>query len=105
MVKIKKLCEIIVIGGKVFEVFIKNMEMVCQYQMNEGMFLFDLEDEFEIYFYFFVGLFDLFSEFKEDIVGVVGIFFVCLFCQLLKGFLIGDVDFVNYYDDVGVFQE
>ncbi len=35
--KIKKLREIIATGGKAFEALIKNMEMVRQYQTNEGM--------------------------------------------------------------------
>ncbi|MDW7152469.1 anti-CBASS protein Acb1 family protein, partial [Klebsiella pneumoniae] len=79
--KIKKLREIIATGGKAFEALIKNMEMVRQYQTNEGMSLFDSEDEFETHSYSFAGLSDLLSEFKEDIAGAVGIPLVRLFRQ------------------------
>lgn len=62
------------------------MEMVRQYQTNEGMSLFDSEDEFETHSYSFAGLSDLLSEFKEDIAGAVGIPLVRLFRQSPKGF-------------------
>ncbi len=39
--KIKKLREIIAMGGKPFEALVKQMELVRQYQTNEGMSLFD----------------------------------------------------------------
>ncbi|MDG3554306.1 phage portal protein, partial [Klebsiella pneumoniae] len=84
---------------------IKNMEMVRQYQTNEGMSLFDSEDEFETHSYSFAGLSDLLSEFKEDIAGAVGIPLVRLFRQSPKGFSTGDADLANYYDDVGTLQE
>lgn len=103
--KIKKLREIIATGGKAFEALIKNMEMVRQYQTNEGMSLFDSEDEFETHSYSFAGLSDLLSEFKEDIAGAVGIPLVRLFRQSPKGFSTGDADLANYYDDVGTLQE
>ncbi|SXY43388.1 phage-associated protein, family [Klebsiella pneumoniae] len=54
--KIKKLREIIATGGKAFEALIKNMEMVRQYQTNEGMSLFDSEDEFETHSYSFLSV-------------------------------------------------
>ncbi|MBN7929682.1 anti-CBASS protein Acb1 family protein, partial [Klebsiella pneumoniae] len=76
-----------------------------QYQTNEGMSLFDSEDEFETHSYSFAGLSDLLSEFKEDIAGAVGIPLVRLFRQSPKGFSTGDADLANYYDDVGTLQE
>ncbi|MCP6571076.1 DUF1073 domain-containing protein, partial [Klebsiella pneumoniae] len=45
--KIKKLREIIAMGGKPFEALVKQMELVRQYQTNEGMSLFDADDTFE----------------------------------------------------------
>jgi hypothetical protein len=64
------------------------MEMVRQFQTNEGMSLFDSEDEFETHSYSFAGLSDLLGEFKEDIAGAVGI--PCsLFRQSPKGFSTG----------------
>ena len=81
------------------------MELVRQYQTNEGMSLFDADDTFETHSYSFAGLSDLLSEFKEDIAGAVGIPLVRLFRQSPKGFSTGDADLANYYDDVGTLQE
>ncbi|WP_393950355.1 DUF1073 domain-containing protein [Kluyvera intermedia] len=104
-VKIKKLREIIAMGGKAYEALIKQMDMVRQFQTNEGMSLFDAEDTFETHSYSFAGLSDLLSEFKEDIAGAVGIPLVRLFRQSPKGFSTGDSDLANYYDDIGALQE
>lgn len=104
-VKIKKLREIIALGGKPLEALIKQMDMVRQFQTNEGMSLFDSEDTFEAHSYTFAGLSDLLSEFKEDIAGAVGIPLVRLFRQSPKGFATGDSDLANYYDDIGATQE
>lgn len=103
--KIKKLREIIAMGGKAYEALIKQMDMVRQFQTNEGMSLFDADDTFETHSYTFAGLSDLLSEFKEDIAGAVGIPLVRLFRQSPKGFSTGDADLANYYDDIGALQE
>ena len=103
--KIKKLREIIGMGGKAYESLLKQMELVRQYQTNEGMSLFDSEDTFETHSYSFAGLSDLLSEFKEDIAGAVGIPLVRMFRQSPKGFSTGDADLANYYGDVSTQQE
>ncbi|EMD6813351.1 DUF1073 domain-containing protein [Citrobacter koseri] len=103
--KIKELRKIIAMGGKPYEALIKQMDMVRQFQTNEGMSLFDAEDTFETHSYSFAGLSDLLSEFKEDIAGAVGIPLVRLFRQSPKGFSTGDSDLANYYDDIGALQE
>lgn len=103
--KVEKFCEFIVLGGLVFEVLLKNIDLICQFQSNEGMMLMDVKDIFEIYQYSFSGLDDIFLQFVEQISGVVGILLVCFFGQFFKGFLMGDVDFVNYYDWVSLLQE
>jgi phage-related protein (TIGR01555 family) len=68
--KIKKLREIIAMGGKPFEALIKkwNGPPVPD---ERRMSLFDSEDEFETHSYSFAGLSDLLSEFKEDIAGLL----------------------------------
>ncbi|WP_336818100.1 DUF1073 domain-containing protein [Cedecea sp. MMO-103] len=103
--KIKKLREIIGMGGKPFESLMKQMDMVRLFQTNEGMSLFDSDDTFETHSYSFAGLSDLLSEFKEDIAGAVGIPLVRMFRQSPKGFSTGDSDLANYYGDVGTQQE
>lgn len=103
--KIKKLREIIAMGGKPFEALLKNMDMVRQFQTNEGLTLLDGEDDFETHSYSFAGLADLLSEFKEEISGATAIPLVRLFGQSPKGFSTGDSDLANYYDVVGTQQE
>ncbi|MGA9607012.1 MAG: DUF1073 domain-containing protein [Rouxiella badensis] len=103
--KIKKLREIIAMGGKPFDALVKNMDMVRQFQTNEGLTLIDGEDEFETHTYAFGGLADLIAEFKEEISGATGIPLVRLFGQSPKGFSTGDSDLANYYDGVGTNQE
>jgi phage-related protein (TIGR01555 family) len=84
--KIKELRKIIAMGGKPFEALLKQMDMVRQFQTNEGMSLFDAEDTFETHSYSFAGLSDLLSEFKEDIAGAVGIPWFAFFASRRKGF-------------------
>ncbi|GAB7197648.1 hypothetical protein OS31_40220 [Dickeya oryzae] len=83
----------------------KNMEMVRQFQTNEGLTLIDGEDEFETHSYSFSGLSDLLAEFKEEISGATGIPLIRLFGQSPKGFSSGDADLANYYDSVSTLQE
>jgi phage-related protein (TIGR01555 family) len=56
--KIKKLREIIAMGGKPFEALLKQMDLVRQFQTNEGMSLLTQKD-FETHSYSFAGLSDL----------------------------------------------
>lgn len=103
--KVAKLRELIGMGGKALESLMKQMEMVRQFQTNEGLTLIDSTDTFETHSYSFAGLSDLLSEFKEDIAGAVGIPLVRMFRQSPKGFSTGDSDLANYYGDVGTQQE
>ncbi|NMP26858.1 DUF1073 domain-containing protein [Rahnella sp. SAP-1] len=103
--KIAKLREIIAMGGKPLDALMKNMEMVRQFQTNEGLTLVDGQDQFETHSYSFAGLPDLIAEFKEEISGATGIPLVRLFGQSPKGFSTGDSDLANYYDAVGTQQE
>lgn len=103
--KIKELRKILAMGGAPYEALIKQMDLVRQYQTNEGMSLFDADDTFETHSYTFAGLSDLLAEFKEDIAGAVGIPLVRMFRQSPKGFSTGDSDLANYYGDIGAMQE
>jgi hypothetical protein len=73
-------------GGEPYEALMKQMDMVRQFQTNEGMSLFDAEDTFETHSYTFAGLSDLLSEFKEDIAGAVGIPWFACFASRRKVF-------------------
>lgn len=103
--KIKKLRELIALGGPAYEALLKNMDLVRMYQSNEGLTLLDGDDEFETHQYTFSGLDDVIGQFAEQISGAVGIPLVRLFGQSPKGFATGDADLANYYDNIGTQQE
>lgn len=103
--KIKKLRELIAMGGPAYEALLKNMDLVRLLQSNEGLTLLDAEDTFETHQYSFTGLDDVISQFAEQISGATGIPLVRLFGQSPKGFATGDADLANYYDTIGSQQE
>lgn len=103
--KIKKLRELIAMGGPAYEALLKNMDLVRLLQSNEGMTLLDSDDTFETHQYSFAGLDDVISQFAEQISGATGIPLVRLFGQSPKGFATGDADLANYYDSIGTQQE
>jgi hypothetical protein len=103
--KVKKLRELIALGGPAYDALLKNLDLIRQFQTNEGMTLMDDEDTFETHQYTFSGLDDVISQFAEQISGAVGIPLVRLFGQSPKGFSTGDADLANYYDRVSSLQE
>ncbi|EPT4022350.1 DUF1073 domain-containing protein [Enterobacter roggenkampii] len=102
---IEKLREIIALGGPAFDALLKHIDLIRQYQSNEGMTLMDGSDKFEAHQYSFSGLDSLLAQFSEQISGAVGIPLVRLFGQSPKGFSTGDSDLANYYDRVSSLQE
>lgn len=102
---VEKLRELIALGGPAYEALLKNIDLIRQFQSNEGMTLMDSRDKFETHQYSFSGLDDILSQFAEQISGAVGIPLVRLFGQSPKGFSTGDADLANYYDRVSSLQE
>lgn len=102
---VDKLRDIIAFGGKAYEGLLKNIDLIRQFQSNEGMTLMDTKDKFETHQYSFSGLDEILSQFSEQISGAVGIPLVRLFGQSPKGFSTGDTDLANYYDRVSSLQE
>lgn len=104
--KIKGLRELIAVGGKAFEGLVKQIELVRQFQSNEGLTLMDAEDEFDAHSYTFSGLSDLLLQFGQQISGAVGIPLVRLFGQSPAGLSsTGESDIRNYYDSIKKDQE
>lgn len=104
--KVEKLREIIAMGGKTFEAFVKQMEMIRLYQSNEGLTLMDKTDEFEAHQYSFSGLAELLLSFGEQISGALQIPLVRLFGQSPGGLnSAGDSDLRTYYDNVAAWQD
>lgn len=85
-VKIKGLRDIIGTGGKAYEALVKNIEMIRQFQSNEGMTLLDGNDEFETTSYTFAGLDDMLQQFGQQLSGATQIPLVRLFGQPPAGF-------------------
>ncbi len=102
---VEKLRELIALGGPAYEALLKNIDLIRQFQSNEGMTLMDSRDKFETHQYSFSGLDDILSQFAEQISGAVGIPLVRLFGQSPKGFSTGDADLANYYDRISSLQE
>ncbi|MNB62570.1 hypothetical protein D3C76_716480 [compost metagenome] len=102
---VDKLREIIAFGGPAYDALLKQIDLIRQFQSNEGMTLKDNSDTFETHQYSFAGLDDIISQFAEQISGAVGIPLVRLFGQSPKGFSTGDADLANYYDRVSSLQE
>lgn len=100
-VKIKGLRDIIGTGGKAYEALIKNIEMIRQFQSNEGLTLLDIEDEFETTSYTFAGLDDMLLQFGQQLSGATQIPLVRLFGQSPAGLnSTGESDLRTYYDNV-----
>lgn len=102
--KVKQLRKLIALGGETYEAFLKQMDMVRQFQTNEGMTLMDTDDEFETHSYSFSGLDNVLARFAEQISGATGIPLVRLFGQSPSGFSTGDADLSNYYDNIATQQ-
>ncbi|PAV10837.1 hypothetical protein CBG25_01200 [Arsenophonus sp. ENCA] len=102
--KVKDLREILGTGGLRYEALMKHMNMIRQYQSNEGMTLMDADDTFETHSYSFSGLDNVLARFAEQISGATGIPLVRLFGQSPSGFNTGDADLANYYDNIATQQ-
>lgn len=100
-IKIKGLRDIIGTGGKAYEALVKNIEMIRQFQSNEGMTLLDGDDEFETTSYTFAGLDDMLHQFGQQLSGATQIPLIRLFGQSPTGLnATGESDLRTYYDNV-----
>ena len=95
---VKGLREIIAGGGTAYDGLIKHLEMIREYQSNEGLTLIDAEDQMQFDSYTFSGLADIMAEFGQQLAGAADITLVRLFGQSPRGFSTGETDVRNYYD-------
>jgi phage-related protein (TIGR01555 family) len=99
--KVQKLRELIALGGKSLEALLKQIDMIRQFQSNEGLTLMDSTDEFETHQYSFSGLSDVIDKFGEQVCGAVETPDIILFGQSPGGISNGDDTSVRiYYDSV-----
>jgi phage-related protein (TIGR01555 family) len=88
-----------------YKALLSHMDMIRQFQSNEGMTLMDADDKFEAHTYSYAGLSDVLAQFGQQVSGAFGIPLVRLFGQSPAGFSTGDTDLSNYYDNVSTQQE
>lgn len=106
IIKVKGLREIIAAGGKAQDGLVAMMEMVREFQTNEGLTLIDMEDEFQSIQYTFSGLDLVLIQFGQQLSGASQIPMVRLFGQSPQGMnATGESDMRMYYDYIAARQE
>jgi phage-related protein (TIGR01555 family) len=104
--KVPQLRELIAVGGKSYEAFLKQIEHIRRFQSNEGLTLLDAADEFETHQYAFGGLSDVILQFGQQLAGALQIPLVRLFGQSPAGLnATGESDLRTYYDGINQQQE
>ncbi|WP_371355581.1 DUF1073 domain-containing protein [Pseudomonas chlororaphis] len=103
--KVEKLRELIALGGKSLEALLKNIDMIRQFQSNEGLTLMDASDTFETHQYSFSGLSDVIDKFGEQVCGAVETPDVILFGQSPGGIGNDDDSVRIYYDGIKADQD
>lgn len=104
--KVKGLRSLIAGGGQLYEALVKQINLIRQWQSNEGLTLMDAEDTYESHQYNFSGLDNILLQFGQQISGATGIPLVRLFGQSPAGLnATGESDLANYYDNINQQQE
>lgn len=81
--------------------FLKQMDIVREFQGIEGMTVGDIEDDFQTMQYTFTGIPEVMLQFGQQISGAIGVPLVRLFGQSPVGFnSTGESDLRIYYDNV-----
>lgn len=97
--KVQKLREIISAGGNAYAALIKQMEMIRQFQTNEGMSLIDGEDDLQVDQYAFSGLDDVLRQCGQQLCGALKIPYMRLFGESPGGLnSTGDAE-LQVYDE------
>lgn len=99
--KVDKLRDIIAFGGTAFDNLTKQINMIRQFQSNEGLTLMDTKDEFEVHQQSFTGLDLILLQFGQQLSGASQIPLVRLFGQSPAGLnATGESDLRTYYDGI-----
>lgn len=99
--KVEGLRKIIATGGAAVDGLLKQIQMIRQFQSNEGLTLMDASDEFEVHPYSFDGLDDILLQFGQQLSGASQIPLVRLFGQSPAGLnATGESDLRMYYDGI-----
>lgn len=104
-VGIEKLREIVAAGGQMYDGLIAQMEMMREFQVNEGITLLDKEDTFASTAYTFSGLAEMLLQLGQQLSGASTIPLVRLFGQSPAGLsATGESDMRIYYDGINTRQ-
>jgi len=103
--KVEKLRELIATGGRSYEALLKQIDMIRQFQSNEGMTLMDSTDDFETHQYSFSGLDTLIDKFGEQVCGAIETPDIILFGQSPGGMSDGNESVRIYYDGIKADQD
>lgn len=104
--KMKGFREAVAMPGLALKGIMAQLEMIRQWQSNEGLTVLDSNDEFETHTYTFAGLSDLMLQFGQQLSGATGIPLVRLFGQAPAGLnSTGESDFRQYYDEIAQQQD
>lgn len=104
--KMKGFRDAVAMGGAALRGIMAQLEMIRQWQSNEGLTVLDSNDEFETHTYTFAGLSDLMLQFGQQLSGATGIPLVRLFGQAPAGLnSTGESDFRQYYDEIAQQQD
>lgn len=103
---VEKLRELIATGGRSYEALLKQIDMIRQYQSNEGMTLMDSTDKFEAHQYNFSGLDAVIDKFGEQVCGALETPAAILFGQSPGGLNGSSEEEIRiYYDGVKADQD
>jgi phage-related protein (TIGR01555 family) len=103
---VEGLRELISSGGRMYNAFLQQIEVMRMLQNNEGLTVIDSKDTFETHSYAFAGLSDMLIQFSQQLSGGAAIPLTRLFGQSPAGLnATGDADIRNYYDMCSADQE
>lgn len=106
VISIKGFREAVALGGSAAAGIAKQVEMIRQFQSNEGMTIIDGDDVFAAHSYTFSGLDNVLLQFGQQISGATQIPLVRLFGQSPAGLnSSGESDLRTYYDNINQQQE
>jgi phage-related protein (TIGR01555 family) len=103
--KVKKLREIIAMGGQAYASLLSQISQMRLFQQSEGITLLDAEDDFEVHPYTFTGHADMIQQFSSQLSGSLGIPVTRLFGVSPGGLnATGQSDLQTYYDKIKQLQ-
>lgn len=103
---VEQLRELIAAGGKSYQAFLQQIQLMRAMQANESMTILDATDKFETHQYAFSGLSDVLIQLAQQVSGACKVPLTRLFGQSPAGLnSTGEGDMRNYFEGIGAQQE